>query len=256
MRSHVQICKLSQVVGSAMLTLGFSAAPIFAGSGGLQFDGVNDYVTFGQAPGLGTATFTLECWFKRTGTGASLSTGSGGVTAIPLVTKGRGEADGSNVDMNWFLGIRSSDNVLTADFEEGATGSTPGLNHPVAGVTPIVNNQWYHAAVTYNGTKWQLFLDGAFEAICDARRALGRGAVAGPRAGSYMGDAIHGEPAQLPVYERSVPLHQTQRSGIVAEGGIADVGSGLRGPEGLRETGGDQRPTHEEEDDTRSDVRR
>src|SRR6476619_2065128 len=31
----------------------------------LQFDGTNDYVTFGAAPSLGLATFTLEAWIKR-----------------------------------------------------------------------------------------------------------------------------------------------------------------------------------------------
>jgi hypothetical protein len=53
--------------------------------------------------------------------------------------------------------------VLCADFEEGATGANPGLNHPIAGVTPIASNVWYHAAATYDGNKWQLFLNGALE---------------------------------------------------------------------------------------------
>lgn len=129
----------------------------------LQFDGSNDYVTFGAAPGLGASNFTLEVWFKRTGTGVTTTSGTGGVTdAIPLLTKGRGEGDGSNVDMNFFLGISTSNNVLAADFEEAA-GSDSGLNHPVFGVTPITNQGWYHAAVTYDGSKWQLFLNGNLE---------------------------------------------------------------------------------------------
>jgi hypothetical protein len=40
--------------------------------------------------------------------------------------------------MNWFLGIRASDSLLCADFEEGASGAAPSLNHPLVGVTPIV----------------------------------------------------------------------------------------------------------------------
>src|SRR5207245_5921227 len=88
----------------------------------LRFDGVSKRVTFGPAPGLNAATFTIETWFKREGAGTTASTGSGGITnAIPLVTKGVAQADGSNVDANWFLGINGSTRVLIADFEDMAT---------------------------------------------------------------------------------------------------------------------------------------
>ena len=132
----------------------------------LQFNGsTTQYVGFGTTgrDNLGSETFTLELWFKRTATGSvTVSTGTGGVTAYPLLTKGMGEADGDTRDCNYFLGIRSSDNVLAADFED----STNGLNHPIAGITvlPPTENVWHHAAATYNGTKWQLFLDGKLEA--------------------------------------------------------------------------------------------
>ena len=58
------------------------------------------------------------------------------MVAVPLVTKGMAEVEGSNRDMNYFLGIRQSDGVLAADFEDTATG----VNHPVVGVTPIPAN--------------------------------------------------------------------------------------------------------------------
>jgi len=143
----------------ALLAIG---APGLAQTG-VQFDGTNDYVTFGQAPSLGASTFTLELWFRRDGAGVTTSTGTGGVTAVPLITKGRGEADGDNRDMNYFLGIRATDNVLVADYEEGAGQTSPGLNHPVVGVTPIGYGTWNHVAVTFDGTRWQLFLNGDLE---------------------------------------------------------------------------------------------
>ena len=130
-----------------------------AGVGGLYFDGDNDYVTFGPTNALGLATFTIETWFKRTGTGKAASTGTGGVIAIPLVTKGRNESDGSNVDMNYFLGITTNDNKLCADFEQFAGGT----NQPVVGVTTIATGVWYHAAATYDGSSWSLYLNGVLE---------------------------------------------------------------------------------------------
>jgi Concanavalin A-like lectin/glucanases superfamily/FlgD Ig-like domain/Fibronectin type III domain len=151
------------LVGSPTWTTD-SAIPLLTAAG-LRFGGTNGYVTFGNAAALQLPAFTIETWFRRDGAGIATTTGTGGVTdAIPLLTKGHGEAENPAVDMNYFLGIRASDNVLFADFEEGAAGASPSQNHPVIGVTPIVNGVWYHAAAAYDGSKWQLFLNGGLEA--------------------------------------------------------------------------------------------
>lgn len=157
----------------------------FAGKAQQAFDfnGTNQYITFGLATGLGTNTFTLECWFYKKGAGNITSTGTGGVTdVIPLISKGRGEADGNNRDMNYLLGIKSSSNVLIADFEEGTGQPTPGLNHPVIGTTTINNNTWYHAAVTFDGQKWKLYLNG----VLDGQDSIG----VLPQSGSIQHAAI------------------------------------------------------------------
>ena len=138
----------------------------------LQLNGTSQYVTFGAAPGLGAAQFTLETWFKRTGAGVGTSTGSGGIaSAIPLVTKGRAEGEGSSIDMNYFFGIDATSGKLVADFEEGVGGTGPlGLNHPVSGTTVVTSNVWHHAAATYDGTTWRLYLDG----VADGSLAVGQ----------------------------------------------------------------------------------
>ncbi len=134
------------------------ATPPPTGGFALDFSGT-DYATFGPAPDLGLATFTLECWFRRDAPGLAASSGSGGVSVVPLISKGRGESDGSNVDCNYVFGIQNGTNLLAADFEDLATG----LNHPVVGITPIEYGRWYHAAVAYDGTTWALYLDGTLE---------------------------------------------------------------------------------------------
>ncbi len=146
------------------------ATPNALAGAAMQFNGINQYVTFGPADGtsaLGASTFTIETWFKRTGFGVGTSTGAGGFEnattglAIPLISKGRAQADGSNLDTNYILGINDTTGVLIADFEDTGTG----LNHPVSGITPIPisTTAWHHAAVTYDGTTWNLYLDGALE---------------------------------------------------------------------------------------------
>src|ERR1700752_1814343 len=171
---YVTFGNTSMVQGTLTNTPGWQTqANSRLGTSSLSFNGTNQYVTFGTAPALGATNFTLETWFNWTGAGATTTTsgaGGGGLTvgAIPLVTKGRGEADGSNVDLNYFLGIQGG--KLAADFEEGLGGPGPlGLNHAIIGNTTITTNTWHHAAVTYDSVSavWTLYLDGAPDGTLD-----------------------------------------------------------------------------------------
>ena len=129
------------------------------GANALDLGAGSAYVTFGDKDKLDVSQFTIETWFRRDGPGTAYTTGSGGIDLVPLVTHGAPEADGSNLDANWVLGINASGNVLAADFEDEATG----LNHPVSGTTAITDGSWHHAAATYDGTTWRLYLDGRLE---------------------------------------------------------------------------------------------
>jgi hypothetical protein len=204
----------------------------------LSFDGSDDFVTMGVAPGLGSPEFTIETWFKRTGAGIGNTTsGENGIASlVPLVAKGAPEADGSNLDANYILGLNG--NFLAADFEDTAGGE----NHPVtAATTPIVNGTWYHAAATYDGTTWRLYLDGnleetlavgAFTPRADSVQPFGIGAMltsTGTRLGAFQGliDEVR-------VWNRALSQAEIQ-AGRDLE--IAS-GTGLLGRWGLNENGG------------------
>ncbi len=146
----------------------------------LFFNGTSNYVTMtAAAETLGASTLSLECWFLRTGTGVAASTGSGGVNAIPLVTKGRGEADGSNLDCAYFLGISAGTGTLAADFEAyPAVGIAAGQNYPALGTTVLPFNQWTHVAATYDGSatdgeKWKLYVNGVKDTNTQANPPAG-----------------------------------------------------------------------------------
>ena len=118
----------------------------------------------GTASGLGASAFTLEVWFHAPGSRRDHQHGNRRRNQWHSPgDQGAGQAENSNRDMNYFLGICATDNVLVADFEEGASGSAPGSNHPIVGVTAVISNTWNHAAVTYDGTNWNLYLNGQLE---------------------------------------------------------------------------------------------
>ena len=155
-----------------------------AGAHGFDFNGTTNYVPLGDALGLGVTTFTLEAWIKREAVSTTVSTGTGGVVATPILTKGCGEAENSNVDMNFFLGLDATGRIV-ADYEEGAGQVAPGQNHPITGLTPIaVGNAWRHVAATFDGTTLRVYLD----AVLDQTVTVGAGRL--PRFDSIQDAAI------------------------------------------------------------------
>ncbi|MEP6594360.1 MAG: LamG-like jellyroll fold domain-containing protein [Ginsengibacter sp.] len=130
----------------------------------LSFNGTNNYVNLTNDTTLHLNSFTLEAWIKPGGIGATTSTGSGGITAIPIITKGRGEADTPpNVNMNYFLGMDGS-KKLTADFEESS-----GPNHPIVSKAVILDNVWTHVAASYEAVSavWKLYINGVLDTTKD-----------------------------------------------------------------------------------------
>jgi hypothetical protein len=140
---------------------------------GLSLDGNGAHMSVGQMgnglnQALNATEFTVETWFKWDGGGTTTDTAGffefgtgGGITAYPLITKGRALPDGiAPWHINYFLGISEPGHMLAADFEEHSSGAVPGKNHPVIGVTPVTPGVWHHAAASYDGCCWRLYLDG------------------------------------------------------------------------------------------------
>lgn len=219
----------------------FLSTPVAArGNGGLELGGTNAYVSFGPAPSLGLSQFTLEAWFRRDGDGRTTRTGTGGLKdAVPILCKGRSESGDDTHDVNWFLGIDDVNDVLCADFEEGSAAPDPGRNHGVFGTTHIVNGVWYHAAATYDGSRWKLYLNGDLEAELVVNRepqsasvqhaAIGAALDSNGRPDGFFAGVIDearvwglARSATEILAARDVPLVGTE-SGLVARWGLDEM---------------------------------
>ena len=215
---------------------------------GLIFDGSDDHVAFGPATStLGATVFTLETWFKRTGPGTPMGTGTNGLpdnSALPLVTKGRGQGETpANLNMNYFLGLDAATNKLVADFEDTANGG----NHPALAATGILvasPGTWHHAAATYASGIWTLYLDGQLD------RAVNVGNFT-PEATSIqhaaLGSALTstGAPGTAPGFFRGVldeaRIWSVARSGAQIQASMSQeltTGTGLLGRWGLNDGAG------------------
>ncbi|MBX7083726.1 MAG: metallophosphoesterase [Nannocystaceae bacterium] len=126
--------------------------------GAIDLLGAREGVQLDHADALGLQQFTLEAWIRWDGYGSTASSGVGGVTAEPIITKGRGESDGGTIDCNYFFGIDDAGR-LVADFEDLESGA----NHPVQGQSAISRGQWHHVAASFDGASWQLWLDGVLD---------------------------------------------------------------------------------------------
>lgn len=134
-----------------------------AKSQSLQFS--NDaHITLENSTELQLSNFTLEAWIKIEGNGTATSTGSGGAgNIIPIITKGRAEAENVAADVNFFLGYHPNTNQLIADFEDANS-----VNHPVIS-NSVLGNDWTHVAATYQISTglWNLYINGVLDKTLD-----------------------------------------------------------------------------------------
>lgn len=93
------------------------------------------YIQLEASPGsrFRTTLFTLAVWFKRAGAGSipTSGTGTGGINAEPLITKGMAENESLGLNCNFFMGLEAmgTNFYVSADFEKDGTGNA--TNFPV-----------------------------------------------------------------------------------------------------------------------------
>ncbi|MCG9793075.1 LamG-like jellyroll fold domain-containing protein [Flavobacterium algicola] len=102
----------------------------------LDFDGINDHVSFDNNYNLNSGSFSVETWIKPGQTNGAVQTIFSKRTASSLT-------DGYD--------LRIVNNMIS--FKWNTTGSITSLY-------PVSTGRWYHVAVTFNGTAYQLYIDG------------------------------------------------------------------------------------------------
>jgi len=128
-------------------------------NGADSLDGVNDYINCGSKSSLTVTSMTIEAWVNRLGTGVATYTGAGGFYGEPIIAKGRAYVETLGLNVNYFLAVNQTGNVIGFDFEDNYNGG----NHPVFSNTAIQNNQWYYIVATYDGITSKIYINGILD---------------------------------------------------------------------------------------------
>ena len=128
-----------------------------AGHGGIFLDGVNGEALCPSNAPHDLQEFTLECWFRKEPDGTPVKIG--GYNAIPLVSRG----GAGTASTTFFLGIDTDTGRLIASLDADGTDE----EHTIIGKTEVTTGAWQHAAATFDGTLWRLYLNGNLESTLD-----------------------------------------------------------------------------------------
>ncbi len=107
----------------------------FIGCDALDFDGIDDNVTFGNNYDFG-GQFTIEVWIKS-------ETTSNNIQTILSKRESNNQLDGYD--------LRLVNNIISFHYNNGQNLASP---------FPIVPNRWHHLAISYDGIEYVLYIDG------------------------------------------------------------------------------------------------
>ena len=159
------------LVTSLLMTVA-PVAVLAAGQQALQLNGSSQYATLGSTSQLRSATFTVELWFKRTGAGRrhehrhrrhperdpAHHQGPG---------RGRDRRPPTSTTSWASTPQRQARGRLRGGPDRGDPEPQPPDHRPPRSCRL---NVWHHAAATYDGSTWNLYLDG----VLDGTLAVGR----------------------------------------------------------------------------------
>ncbi len=140
----------------------------------LEFNGTNQYVTFGSAAALGAQRRSRSRPGSSARARASARTPArGGITRRdPAGHQGpRREPRARNIDMNYFLGIDAATGVLVADFEDTATRRPEPSGHSASRPSPSAPRLAPRGRRPTTATTWRLYLDGVLEIAAPWRQS-------------------------------------------------------------------------------------
>jgi|GEM_PF-4903453 len=106
----------------------------------IDFDGIDDHINFQNEFNLDSGAFSLEAWIKSEATNGNTQT---------IISKRFNTSSTDGYD------LRLVNNYISFNWNNG---------NSITSTFPIDSNRWYHIAVTFSGSNYNLYIDGVLVA--------------------------------------------------------------------------------------------
>ena len=133
------------------------------------FDGKDDYVEILPSPLFNPEKFTVTFWMYPTAVGGNNPAGKGSATLV-IANGNPGDGGGAN----WWFEFWNAGNFEFKSCQAGCEAATTPLDKPDA---------WYFIAGIYNGTEYELYIDGEF-------KSKGPNKIGAPEKGLLIGSGL------------------------------------------------------------------